>query len=129
MAPKPGGYRSWTQDWPHALTLAREGATVEFIASSLQRSVDQVVWKFNKEGKRLPPRAPKRKPGPQPGSKPSEKAHPVESTTMRITPSQAAERDARYAASLLRTQTQEFFGDPPPGFSALDKKLQEAHRR
>lgn len=35
-----------------------------------------------------------------------------------------AERDARYEASLLRTRTQEFFGDPPPGFSALDRKRQ-----
>jgi hypothetical protein len=34
------------------------------------------------------------------------------------------DRDARYAASLKRTQTQEFFGDPPPGYSALDRKLQ-----
>lgn len=32
------------------------------------------------------------------------------------------ERDARIRAAQLRTQTQEFFGDPPPGYSALDKK-------
>ncbi len=31
-------------------------------------------------------------------------------------------RDARREASYRRTQTQEFFGDPPPGYSALDKK-------
>lgn len=125
MAPKPGGYRSWTQDWPHAQTLARQGATVEFIASSLNRSVDQVVWKFNKEGKRLPPRAPKGKPGPKPGAPRAEKSHPVVSA-QRLTPDQVAERDARYLASLKRNQTQAFFGDPPPGFSALDRKRQEA---
>lgn len=35
-----------------------------------------------------------------------------------------ADRDARYEASYRRTQTQEFFGDPPPGYSALDRKRQ-----
>lgn len=126
MAPRPGEYRTWTQDWPHAQKLAREGATVEFIASSLNRSVDQVIWKFNKEGKRLPPRAPKGKPGPKPGSSCAEKSHPVESMAQRLNPAQVAERDARYFASLQRTPTQAFFGDPPPGFSALDRKRQEA---
>lgn len=33
-----------------------------------------------------------------------------------------AERTARIAASERRTTTQEFFGDPPPGYPALDKK-------
>lgn len=32
-----------------------------------------------------------------------------------------AERDRRLAAFDLRTPTQEFFGDPPPGYSALDR--------
>lgn len=34
----------------------------------------------------------------------------------------ASEREARAAAAALRTRTQEFFGDPPPGYSALDMK-------
>jgi hypothetical protein len=38
--------------------------------------------------------------------------------------SQIADRDARAAAAERRTYTQEFFGDPPPGFSALDRKRQ-----
>ena len=33
-----------------------------------------------------------------------------------------AERDARCEASYRRSITQEFFGDPPPGWSALDKR-------
>jgi hypothetical protein len=33
-----------------------------------------------------------------------------------------ADRDARKAAAELRTQTAEFFGDPPPGYSALDRR-------
>jgi len=38
-----------------------------------------------------------------------------------------AERDARREASYRRSLTQEFFGDPPIGFSALDKR-RAAHR-
>jgi hypothetical protein len=33
-----------------------------------------------------------------------------------------AERDARLAARDLRDQTATFFGDPPPGYSALDRR-------
>jgi hypothetical protein len=33
-----------------------------------------------------------------------------------------ADRDARAAALDRRTPTQEFFGDPPPGYSALDRQ-------
>jgi len=33
-----------------------------------------------------------------------------------------AARDARLEASYRRTLTQAFFGDPPPGWSALDKR-------
>lgn len=37
-------------------------------------------------------------------------------------PEQLADRDARYAASNLMTPTAAFFGDPPPGYSALDQR-------
>lgn len=33
-----------------------------------------------------------------------------------------AERERRAAAADLRNYTQTFFGDPPPGYSALDKR-------
>lgn len=36
-----------------------------------------------------------------------------------------AERDARSAAADRRTITQQLFGDPPPGYSALDMKRRE----
>jgi hypothetical protein len=36
---------------------------------------------------------------------------------------QIADRDARAEAANRRTYTQEFFGDPPPGFSAKDRRL------
>lgn len=35
---------------------------------------------------------------------------------------QLAERDRRYEAAEARSLTSRFFGDPPPGFSALDHK-------
>lgn len=49
-------------------------------------------------------------------------AEPV--PNVRVTPAQIADRDARMEASWRRSQTQEFFGDPPPGFSCLDRKRQ-----
>ena len=42
--------------------------------------------------------------------------------SMRAPPEVLAERDARLAARDRRDQTAEFFGDPPPGYSALDRK-------
>jgi len=33
-----------------------------------------------------------------------------------------ADRDAREAAKMLRDRTAEFCGDPPPGYSALDRQ-------
>jgi hypothetical protein len=42
--------------------------------------------------------------------------------SIRISDALAADRDARAAAANRRTYTQEFFGDPPPGFSALEGK-------
>lgn len=47
-------------------------------------------------------------------------------TLSKAPPDRLEEREARYAAAALRTQTQILLGDPPPGFSALDKKRQGA---
>jgi hypothetical protein len=41
---------------------------------------------------------------------------------LRLSEQQIAERDARKAAADQRTYTQEFFGDPPPGYSARDRR-------
>lgn len=35
---------------------------------------------------------------------------------------QIADREARDAAALMRSTTAQFFGDPPPGYSALDRR-------
>lgn len=40
----------------------------------------------------------------------------------RVSDGQLADRDARREASCRRTVTGEFFNDPPPGYSALDRK-------
>lgn len=45
-----------------------------------------------------------------------------EGRSSRAGPAQLLERDKRKAASYQRDFTAEFFGDPPPGFSALDRK-------
>lgn len=51
--------------------------------------------------------------------------------SMTVRPDLLADREARFAALQRRTHTQEFFGDPPPGFSALDlarKRAQQDRR-
>jgi hypothetical protein len=40
---------------------------------------------------------------------------------LRLSDQQIAERDARKAAADQRTYSQEFFNEPPPGFSALEE--------
>lgn len=58
------------------------------------------------------------------GEETSSRIHPTYDTVAgRPKPEQLAERDRRRAAP--RTLTQEFFGDPPAGYSALDRKRAE----
>lgn len=117
--------RGWKDDWPIALDLAAGGATLEFIADKLGRSLNQVTWKFDKEGLRRPPRgSDRRKPGPLPGHTFAARVLPEPVAPTRVPADVLAQREARMAAAALRTRTQEFFGDPPPGYSALDKKRQ-----
>lgn len=40
---------------------------------------------------------------------------------LRLSPAQIADRDARAEAARQRSFSQEFFNEPPPGFSAYDK--------
>jgi hypothetical protein len=47
---------------------------------------------------------------------------PVRIETFRATPSAIAEREAREEAKQKRSFTQVFFGDPAPGYSALDRR-------
>ena len=106
--------RRWQLDWPLALEMAKQGKSASEIAQALKRPLKQVNWKF-----RLEKVAVARAPQP-PIRKPYRQQTQYVSATVKISPEQEADRDARYLASMLRTQTQEFFGDPPPGFSALD---------
>lgn len=47
----------------------------------------------------------------------------------RVKPEQLMSRTARSDARNRRTQTEEFFGDPPPGFSALDGMVGMTHNK
>jgi hypothetical protein len=112
----PDAPRRWARDWPTAMRMAVEGKSPHEIGAELRRSADSVRWKLRHEGIAFVD------PTPQ-GTKRGKIAvtdHGV--AALRISEEQKADREARYAALQLRTQTQEFFGDPPPGFSALDRK-------
>lgn len=96
----------WSEaEWRRAFALARAGETAADIARALDCSRQRVYDAFVARGR---------------GSMLAKPSHHV--GLMQPSAEALAERDARYAASLKRTPTQEFFGDPPPGFSALDRK-------
>jgi hypothetical protein len=94
--------RPWT---PHemlrARAMRRNGLTFTDIDRALGRSYGAAYNKLVTE----------------PGSQPS--GHNVGS--IRVADELIAERDRRREAAARRTITQEIFGDPPPGYSALDR--------
>lgn len=90
-------------DWTDGVKLR----TYQLIARKLGRTAHSVADRFVACGPSFaPPRAPT--------------MNVVGS--MRVSESALAERDARYEASQLRDLTAATFGDPPPGFSALDRR-------
>ena len=114
--------RRWQLDWPLALEMAKQGKSASEIAHALKRLLKQVNWKF-----RLEKVAVARAPKPQ-NYKPYRPSTNYVAPSAKISPEQEADREARYLASMLRSQTQEFFGDPPPGFSAFDRNRQREGR-
>lgn len=111
--------RRWQLDFPLALEMAKQGKSASEIALALRRPLKQVNWKF-----RMEKVAVARVPQLQVRKQCRQQTTQYVSAAVKISPEQEADRSARYLASMLRTQTQEFFGDPPPGFSALDRSRQ-----
>lgn len=95
------------KDWTRAKTLRDSGMTIPEIAEELDIDERRVHGKFTAEGYRT-----RRDTG-----------------TIRRTkePSPAAEasRASRHIARLNQNTTGFIMGDPPPGFSALDKRRQK----
>jgi hypothetical protein len=110
--------KRWTDsEWLTARRMKVADATAEQIAEALGRTIESVRSKFKNHG--LPP--------PRLVSRPVDPAATEDDApARRVDASALADRDARAAASRGRTLTQSIFGDPPPGFSALDRKRQEA---
>jgi hypothetical protein len=97
-----GEGKPWTADeLRRARTWRARGYSFSAIDRKLDRTVGSTRQKFNQVAT----------------SNPSERLV----GSMRAPPDVLEERDRRAAAAELRTQTQEFFGDPPPGYSALDR--------
>lgn len=109
---------AWRRDWVSALEMARAGMTAVQIAQRLGRPFDQVIRKFRHEGVPIVSGVTRKRRAAREGD--------ILTGHVKVSPAQEAEREARREASYRRTQTQEAFGDPPPGFSALDLKRQEA---
>lgn len=90
----------WTPElWERAQRLRAEGRSLSVIARECGVTPHQVQWKFQNEDYRHRTAA----------ARLSEAAV-------------AVDRERRLAASLRMTLTQSVFGDPPPGYSALDRK-------
>lgn len=102
--PANGRLTIWSAEmWQRAVELHDEGMSYDDIAGELGLTTKQVSIKFTNE----------------------HYEHKAASERSKIAP-RLAERDARLAAADRRSQTAQFFGDPPPGYSALDKKRNEA---
>lgn len=94
--------RVWFGDmWERAEKMLAEGVAHKVIATELGVQPRQLEFKIRNEhghNKRLSP-------GPSPDA--------------------LRDRELREAAADRRGLTQTFFGDPPPGYSALDQKRQQ----
>ena len=108
--------RPWTEEEDNTLMqLRRDGVTWEDIAERQRRSVKAIRSRYcDLRSGRVRLRRPN--------------LHAEPAPNVRLMPEMLADRDARMEASWRRTPTQEFFGDPPPGYSALDKKRQAGAR-
>ena len=101
------GTRYWKpREWERAKELREQGRTYVQIAEELGIDYHRVAMKFNNEGFRLRLESG----APNPHGPP---------------PKLLIERERRHRAALAQSLTQHVFGDPPPGYSALDKKRRE----
>lgn len=109
----------WSDEqWLTARRMAREGADAVEIGQALGRRADAVVDKFNKHGMAAP-----RMPRPRGITETTAKNTNGAGQVIDRVPAQAlVERETRLAAAERRTLTQTFFNDPPPGYSALDRR-------
>jgi hypothetical protein len=107
----------WGEDWILAQQLAKDGKYADEIAIRIGRSEHAVRKRFELMGVPLPQK--RRGPAPQ-----TPKREPIQvAQTQRIVPDDVErDREARYRAALRLPPAQTVFGDPLPGWSALDRK-------
>lgn len=92
------------------------GADAVAIGEAIGRPAGSVVDKFNNEGMPAP-----RLPAVRHG-RATPNANGAGEVVQRVSPRALAEREARLAALARRSLTQAFCNDPPPGWSALDRR-------
>lgn len=118
----------WTDEQLRTLRQLHEaGWTYKAIADELGCSVERVRGRLAWDKKTNEQLAKRREQinRRRRGEMSTTRFHPTYDTVAgRPKPAQIADRDARRAA--VRTITAEFFGDPPPGYSALDRKREAA---
>lgn len=118
-------FKLWSsQEWETVVGLRKEDHDLHYIAAALNRTERQVRekirWMEMPEAKRARRRA-------QINAWRNDKGeyksviHSEASSFSKATPGQLADRDRRLLAH--RTLTAIFCGDPPPGFSALDRRV------
>lgn len=116
--------RRWTEDETATLKhLKAEGYLVKTIAHKLGRTEVSVRerWRWiNKDEDQKEMRRQQVNMNRQQWR--SNQAENIVSRALRASPEAIAERDHRL--SLRRSLTSAFFNDPPPGYSALDRKRQ-----
>jgi IS30 family transposase len=102
-----------------ARILRREGKSFHAISKSVGRS----YWTIRRA---LDPAARERRYQREWARREDRKSNPQDHARRPIIPPEVeADRDRRL--SIQRSLTAEFFGDPPKGYSALDRRLNGAH--
>lgn len=92
-------------DWERAKELKREGLSIQEIADDLGVTFNRVHSKFAAATHRE-----------------RDELGIIKTRNGNPTAKELADREDRERAAQKRTQTQFLCGDPPPGFSALDKR-------
>lgn len=120
---KPGKtIRPWTpHEWGRALAMAEQDVPREDIAAALNRSVQAVLYRFHYFKKPLPPSRAQREMDAKRAAA-NANINKFGNIIHRVPPELLDDRARRSDARMRQSLTGLAFGDPPPGYSALDQQ-------
>lgn len=117
--------RYWiSNEWDRAQRMAEDGASIQEIGAAVNRPFDQVRYKFERERQRSNTTLRPHSEGANSFTK--EELEAMQARRESTIRAALDERDRRTEARHRQNLTAAFFGDPPPGYSALDRKQESS---